>query len=66
MLQNAVVGIPLLNYVNTQSDHYKEHRRNDLNYENHLNLLLAAATTLDSNIGFKSKTKFRRYTSKQS
>ena len=66
MLQNAVAGIPSLNYVKNQSDNDKTHGKADLTYDNYVTLLLSVASTYDANTGFSSKTKLQLYTSIQS
>ena len=66
MLQNVVAGILTLNNVKIQSDHDRAHGKDPLNYESYLNLLLSAASTHDSKMGFTSKSKLQAYKSKRS
>ena len=57
MLQNVVAGVPSLDHVKVQSNHDMAHGKRELSYENYVTLLLSAASTHDSIIGFTSKPK---------
>ena len=58
MLEITVIGVPALKHVKNQSDHDRVYGKDPLSYDNYLTLLITAAATFDSEVGFKSRSKY--------
>ena len=65
MLENTVIGVPILKSIKAQADHNKAHGRGLLSYDNYLILLLSVAAVHDAENSFEHFGKFNAYDSNQ-
>ena len=65
LLENTVMGVPILCNVKSQADHDKAHGKVALSYDNYLTILLSAASTHDADNGFKQRRNLSAYSSLQ-
>ena len=61
LLENTVMGVPILRNVKNQADHDKAHGKAPLSYDNYLTILLSAAATHDADSGYRQRGKLNAY-----
>ena len=61
MLENTVIGVPILKSVKNQADHDKAHGRGPLSYDNYITLLLSVAAVHDAENSVNHRRKFNAY-----
>ena len=61
LLENVVMGVPILRNVKIQAEHDRVHGKGRLSYDEYFNLLLSAADTYDAETQFKRRNKLQAY-----